>query len=278
MKKSTFLFLLVSAALWAGCEESFSKSGNALTGTRFSAAVTVPELSVADAIAQLRAVALARKYDILTEDGTNGSMLLEDRADKKHGAIPYVISASPQAAPGQPSAVQVQILVKLKPGAFAKADAAKTELCTVLGELRGGAEGRQLAAKALGVSPEAEAPRQVDAYVLSVELARQNEESSESIPLRYKNRRFTVSGRVDYVIKDGDFYRVAFDIPEPKSLVNLPGLRPPPYKIDLSCLMAPNQAALALALRRGEKITLTGAYHDFDSFKKVMWLKGCTAQ
>lgn len=263
---------LAHTASGGACEDRFSKAGNAFTGSKFSSTVTIADLSPADAIGQLHGIAVQRKLDILTEDAANGSMLLEDRASFRHKAIPYVISATREG-----DAVVLQLLVKLDKGAIAKADDARTEICGILSAVMGGDAGRAAAAAGSQVTADS-APRKVDALVLSLELAREAQASAESIPLRYKNRSFTVSGRVDYVIKDGAVYRVAFAIPEPNDMAIKPGPRDPHFKIDISCLMAPSQTAWAIALRAGEKVKLTGAYEQFDQFKKVMWLGGCRAE
>jgi hypothetical protein len=261
-----FIVSMISAAAWAaGCEQSFSKSGNPLTGTKYNAVVTVQGVTVADAVGQLHDIAVEKNLDILTEDAATGAMLLEDRASFKQRAIPYVVSVS---ADGE--AATIQMMVKLNKGAFAKADAVQKEICAMLDKVTRGGGGKGLT--------QVQGPRKVDALTLSMQLARENEESPESIPLRYKERSFTVSGKVKYVIKDGSVYRVAFDIPEKRDMAlgNFPGM--PSYMINISCLMAPSQAAWALALRPGEKIKLTGAYSDYDQFKRVMWLGDCKAE
>lgn len=269
MVKNLTIGILCACVSWAEtCEARFTKSGNAMVGTSYESVVTIPSLSVADAIKQMHGVAAQKKLDILTEDAANGTMLLEDRLSMKHKAIPYVVSV---AAEGD-SAV-VRLLVKLNRGAIAKTDAAKTEICGLLAMVKGGEEGR-IAASAGAAATSTDGPRKVDAFVLSMELARQTQESAESIPLRYKGRAFTVSGRVQYVIKDGNGYRVAYDIPEARDRV-LKLSSEPAFKIDISCLMAPSQSAWSLALRPGEKIRLTGTYSDYDQFKKVMWLENC---
>jgi len=257
------------AALAASCEERFSKSGNPLTGTKYESSVTVPSLSVADAVGQLHGIAVQKKLDILTEDAANGSMLLEDRESMRHKPIPYVISVE-----GEGDAVAIQVMVKLNKGAIAKAEDAKKEICSILAQVKGGEEGKAAALQGAGAEG-ANGPRRVDAVMLSLELSRQTKDSAESIPLRFKDRAFVVSGRVKYVIKDGNVYRVAFDIPEPKDMFLKPGPLDPYFKTDISCLMAPSQAAWTIALRPGEKVRLAGKYSDFDQFKHVMWLEGC---
>jgi hypothetical protein len=262
-------FLFAAIALGASCEEQFSKAGNPFAGTRYTSSVRIANLSVADAVGQLHGIAVGRKLDILTEDAASGSMLLEDRMSMRHKAIPYVVSVAAEGG-----AAQVQLMVKLDKGAFAKAEDVKKEICSILALVKGGDEGKA-AAEQGAAAVSTSGPRKVDALVLSMELARQTQESAESIPLRYKGKAFTVSGRVEYVIKDGEFYRVAYDIPEPRDMALQLGSLNPPFKINISCLMAPSQAAWSLALRKGEKVKLTGTFYDFDQFKKVMWLDGC---
>lgn len=256
-------------ALAAGCEERFAKSGNLIVGAKYDSSVIVADLSVTDAIAQLHGIAVGLDLDILTEDASNGNMLLEDRETTRHKAIPYVISVTSEGG-----AANIQMMVKINKGAIAKADDVKKEICSILAQVKGGAEGKAGALRGAD-AVSTSGPRKVDALTLSLELARQTLESAESVPLRYKGKTFTVSGRVQYVIKDGKLYRVAFAIPEPYDMVLKPGPRDPSFKIDISCLMAPSHNAWSIALRPGEKIKLTGAYSDFDQFKKVMWLGGC---
>lgn len=261
-------FASVLTMVAAGCEESFTKQGNPLTGTKYNAAVSVADVSVADAMAQLRGMAVEKKLDVLTDDVENGSMLLEYRESFRNKPIPYVVSVAEEGG-----GVSVSMLVKLNKGALAKTEDAKSEMCSMLNAVKGGEAGKLAARK--GAGPDAgQGPRAVDAFRWSMELARQTQDSAESIPLRNKGKAFTVSGKVDYVRKDGDVYRVAFDIPEPQaSPLRLPG--GPTFKIDVSCLMATKHAAWAVALRSGEKVKLTGVYSDFDSIRKVIWLESC---
>lgn len=263
-------FLAITGTIFGeGCESRFTKSGNALTGSKFNSTAWVQDLSVADAIAQLRGIAISKKLDVLTDDAENGNMLLEYRESFKNRAIPYVVSVSAEG-----NAASISIMVKLAKGVFTKADDVRTEICSILDAVKGGAEGKALASKG-AEAVSANAPRKVDAFMLAMELERQAEESAGSIPLRYKNRAFTLSGRAKYVMKDGDVYRVAFDIPETRDRALGNFGRKTTSKMDISCLMAPSHTAWAIALREGEKIRLTGKYYDFDQFKRVMWLNGC---
>lgn len=251
------------------CEDTFKKTGNPMTGTKYDAVVRVENLTVAAAVAQLRGIAVAKKLDILSEDAANGAMLLEDPESTWRRAIPLVVGVTSEG-----STARIQVTLKTNKGVFAKAEYVQGRMCELLNQVVGGEAGEAAATRGSEANATREI-RKVDATTFSRELARQTMESAASIPLRYKDRAFTLSGRVDYVIKNGDLYRVAFQIPKPTSTIEIPGARTPTFKIDISCMMAPRHAAFAVALREGEKVKLTGTYHDYDEFKKVMWLKEC---
>lgn len=256
------LVALPSLGHAATCEESFKKSVNPLLGSQYAASVTVDGLTRQSAIAQMRGVAQKNSLSVLVDEPENGSMLLEDPENFQHKAIPIVISATESGR-----ATTVEMVIKTGSGAFAKNDAMRAAICGMLADIKPGR----------GVAPSAAAPARpikMQAFVLSQQVSRDEKENAAAIPLRYKGRVYTLTGIVDYVIKDGDTYRVAFDV-EPKTelLGPLPGIQGLP--VGISCLVAQGQTAYALALRITNKVTLTGVFHDYDEFKHHMWLKDC---
>ena len=103
---------------WAGeCEANFSKSGSIFSGTDFSSSVTVPDLSVADAMGQMRGIMIAEKMDVITEDAETGSMLVEQRSTGTTRAIPTLINVT-----GSGTAATVEMTVKTEKGQMAKQD------------------------------------------------------------------------------------------------------------------------------------------------------------
>ena len=48
------------------------------------------------------------------------------------------------------------------------------------------------------------------------------------------------------------------------------------FKVSVSCLFRPNQLTTVLAMREGQKVTLTGTVYKYDNFRKVIWLENCT--
>jgi hypothetical protein len=153
------------------------------------------------------------------------------------------------------------------------AEAAKTEMCAILNALKGGKAGLAAAAKAKSAVSTA-APLKISALALSQRLSKETQKNAAAIPLRYKGTSFTIDGSVSTITKDGQFYRVAFDIPEPyQQVLRIPGQAY--FKTDISCLMAKGQSAFALTLKPRKSIKLTGTFRDFDEYRHIMWLSDC---
>lgn len=257
-----------SLANAATCEDSFAKSGNAVTGLKFTASVSVKDLSAPSAVGQMRGIAVTKGYDILAEEPGEGAMLMEQPRTGKARSFPIVMSTV------QAGALGVVTLEAKLPGAMAApADGARTELCAMLSQLVGGKAGLAAAARSASAVSTV-APVSYSAQDLSQLLSKESLRSAESIPLRYKGKVMIVSGTVDYVRKDGDQYRVAYKVLAPYELA----FRPPglaDFKTDISCLLAPGQSVFALQLRAGKSIKLKGTYRDYDDIRDVMWLDGC---
>ena len=219
-------------------------------------------------IEQMHGIAMPRNYDIISEEAAYGSMLIEQPMAEKARAFPLIISATSEGGVGT-----VRIEARLRAGMMAKAEAARFEMCGMLAELKGGITVLALAASAKNAKSE-RPPLRISALELSHQISKDTERNAAAVPLRYKHRVFTVSGDVDYIRKDGDYYRVAFKIPNPcEEAIRLPNVAP--FKTDISCLMAPGQAAYALTLKPKKSARLTGRYHDFDENRHVMWLDNC---
>lgn len=257
MRTCIVSFLLALPA-FGGCEDSFKKSGNIVTGTNFSASVVVADLTIAEAVERLRGIAESRKLDVLVADAENGNMLLEQRESMRNKPIPYVLSISTQGR-----SANVHLVVKLNKGAIAKTEDVRNEMCAILGQIA--------TAQAGTPAPAPAEIRKVDAQVLSDELSRQMQDSAASIPLRYKDRTLTITGRVKFVMQDYGSYRVGFDIREQRDRILATGVS----KVDLSCVIAPSHRAWAVALRPGEKLKLTGQFLSFDPFQRVMVFQNC---
>jgi len=251
------------------CEANFAKSGSPFSGTQYTSAITVDNLSPADALNQVRGIMIAEKMDVITEDPEGGTLLVEQRATATTRAIPTLVSVT-----GKGTATQIDMMIKIDKGVLAKQEDIKRYLCELLAKARGGDAGR-LAATQGAQAKNAEFSAQKDAFVFSMEIANEAKANAVALNARHKGRTYTLSGKIDYIQQDGDDYNVSFEIPEMRNraLSTLPGQAN--FRVGLACLFRPNQLATVLTLREKQRVTFAGAFYRYDDFKKVAWLENC---
>jgi hypothetical protein len=267
------LVLATTAAplLAQACEATFAKNGNPITGLKFTATHTVADLSTPDAVNQLRGVVLARGYDVLATEPAAGSMLLESPQNANQRSFPIIAQATSEGA-----SVTVQLKANLRAGVMAKQELVRTEMCGVLAELKGGSAGVAAAARGRTATAGGGAPTELTAQTLADRVSKERDRNVNEIPLRYAGRSFTLSGTVKDVDRDGDTYRVRFDILAwEQKAIHLPG--DSQFKTDIICVLAPGQSVYALTLRPRTSVKLTGTYADYREgpSPSVMWLSGC---
>lgn len=263
-------FALPSIAQAATCEESFVRSGSIIGGLRFTASVTVPDLTPASAIGQMRGVAAAKGYDILVAEAEDGSMLIEQPQTGKVRAFPIAVTATSSGRSGT-----VGMEAKLRAGQSVSGDAAKAEMCAMLAQVKGGRAGQAAAAAGMR-AVSASAPLAIDALTLSQQISKDTERNAAAIPLRYQGKTFIINGRVDGVMQDRGEYIVSYKIPHPyEQAIRLPGQAA--FKTDIGCVMARGQAAFALQLKPGKSIRLSGTFDQFSADRHVLLLKDCRA-
>lgn len=271
-----FLALAVSAAALvpsmasaATCEETFLKKGSPVSGLKFTATVTVPDLTPVSAIQQLRGIVAAKGYDIMADEAEYGSMLIEQPQTGKARAFPIQITATNEAKVGT-----VVMQANLRAAMMVKEADAMTELCGMLNQLKGGKAGLALAAKGKNAQTVTAAPLGMSALAFSHQVSKDTERNPAGVLTRYKGKSFTIDGTVDYVTKDGDKFRIGYKVPNPwEEVLRLPNTAP--FKTDIVCYMAPGQAAYSLQLKPNKGIKLTGIVEDFDEYKHIIWLKDC---
>ncbi|MCR6702330.1 MAG: hypothetical protein NVV68_14800 [Dokdonella sp.] len=265
------LSIAVSATnAFAGpCETNFSKKGTPFTGTVYRSSIALADLTVASAIEQLGAIAASDKLAVLSSDPEGGSLLVEQPETARNKPIPMILGATTEGG-----VTHLTMEVKLSAGAFAKADDVRREICTMLGKVQPGAAGAA-AARRLAADTADAAPERLDAFIFSQQIARQAGENQSTINVRYKGRRYTLTGRADFIMEDGEGYNVGFSIPEMNERVIATGPLGAKFKVGVSCLMAKSQTAYTLSLREGDRIALTGTFARYDQFRHVVWLDGC---
>ncbi len=261
--------LLFGTANAATCEEAFVKKGNAITGLRFTAAVTVADLPPAVAIGQMRGLVAAKGYDIMADEAEYGSMLIEQPMTGGARAFPIQITATQTGGIGT-----VVMEAKLRAGQTVGSDPAKAEMCGILNQIKGGKLGAAAAKKGASATTVAAAPLKISALGFSQQVSKDSERNAAGVLTRYKGKQFTIDGTVDYVTKDGGSFRVGYKVPQPhEQAIRLPNQAP--FKTDIVCYMAPGQAAFSLQLKPDKGIKLTGTVEDFDEYRRVIWLKDC---
>ncbi|MCU0886267.1 MAG: hypothetical protein MUC44_15275 [Beijerinckiaceae bacterium] len=253
------------------CEATFAKKGNPITGLSYTALQSVNDLSTANAINQLRGIVLARGYDVLATEAEAGSMLIEQPQTADRRSFQIVATATTDGG-----VTTVQLRAKLRGGQFTKDDAVRGEMCDVLAQLQGGKPGIAAANRGRDAVQGGGKPTAMTAQALSQRLSAEFDKNAETIPLRYKGRSFTLSGRVAYVRRDGDTYRVQFEIMDPSDMVfKLPGQST--SRTEIGCLLAKGQSVYALTLKPKASVTLTGTYYDYRDvpYPPIMWLSEC---
>ena len=261
---------LAVPALAGECESNFKKSGNPLVMTTYSSAVTVPNLTTRDALAQMRGILVAEKMDVMADDPDGGTLLVEQRQDKAARPIPTTITVSEVA-----SGTRIEMAIKMERGVFSKVEQIQPYMCGLFAKVKGGKEGVAAAKKGAGASNN-EATGNQDVYLFSRMIAREADKNAIAVNARHKGRKYTLTGRIETLMEDGEDYNLIFDIPEvgDTALPNLPF--DAKFKVSVSCLFRPNQLTTVLAMREGQKVTLTGTVYKYDNFRKVIWLENCT--
>ena len=264
------LLPFAAPALAGECEANFKKSGNPLVMTSYSSAVTVPNLSIRDALAQMRGIMVAEKMDVMAEDAEGGTLLVEQRQDKAARPIPTTITVSEVA-----SGTRIEMAIKMERGVFSKVEQIQPYMCGLFAKVKGGKEGVAAAKKGAGAANN-EATGNQDVFMFSRMIAGEANKNAIAVNARHKGRKYTLTGRIETLMEDGEDYNLIFDIPEISEMTLKPLPFDAQFKVSVSCLFRPNQLTTVLALREGQKVTLTGTVYKYDNFRKVIWLENCT--
>lgn len=262
------LFSVAPLAHAGECEDRFSKVGNnVLTRVDWSSQVSVPDLSVADALGQLRGILVASKMVVITEDAGTGAMLAEQPATTTVRAIPLLLQVTPEG-----KGVLVDLTVKTQRGQMSKLEAMRAEVCRILGLVKGGKEGRAAAvAGRRQQNPDPTVFR--DVYVFSREIANEAEGNPLAVNARHRGRKYALKGKVAHIMEDGDEINVGFQIPQQHEVM----LRLPndPPRVGVACLFRQSQMATVLTFRKGDMTTFKGSYLRYDDMKRMVWLENC---
>ena len=264
------LLPFAAPALAGECEANFKKSGNPIVMTSYSSAVTVPNLSTRDALAQMRGILVDERMDVMAEDADGGTLLVEQRQDKAARPIPTTITVSEVA-----SGTRIEMAIKMERGVFSKVEQIQPYMCGLFAKVKGGKEG-VAAAKKGAAATNNEATGNQDVFMFSRMIAGEANKNAIAVNARHKGRKYTLTGRIETLMEDGEDYNLIFDIPEISEMTLKPLPFDAQFKVSVSCLFRPNQLTTVLAMREGQKVTLTGTVYKYDNFRKVIWLENCT--
>lgn len=264
------LLPFATPALAGECEANFKKSGNPLVMTSYSSAITVPKLAPRDAQAQMRGIMVAEKMDVMADDPDGGTLLVEQRQDAKARPIPTTITVSEVA-----SGTRIEMVIKMERGVFSKVEQIQPYMCGLFAKVKGGKEGVAAAKKGAGAA-NTDATGNQDVFMFSRMIANEANKNAIAVNARHKGRRYTLTGRIETLMEDGEDYNLIFDIPEIRDMALKPLPFDAQFKVSVSCLFRPNQLTTVLALREGQKVTLTGTVYKYDNSRRVIWLENCT--
>ncbi len=252
-----------------GCEGGFRKSGNPVTGLRFTAERSVADLSSTSAIDQLRGVVTGKGYTVMTAEPDAGAMLIEQPMTGKARGFPIEIRVTETAGAGA-----VRMEARLRTGMMVGEAAARAEMCGILAQLRGGKAGLALAEKGKAARAGTAAPIRMSVLRFSSQMASEARRSSISLEPRYKGRAFTLFGPVANVGRMGDRYRVDFKLVESALSSLLPGSG---YRLEVSCVLAAGQSTYALSLKPDRRVELTGVFDQYNEGRSIVWLRDCVS-
>ena len=257
-----------AAANAAECENSFIKRGNPITGLKFTATRSVADMSLPSAIGQLRGIVVTKGYDVLAAEPETGTMLIEQPATGKARSFPIEIQVADANGAGT-----VQMNAKLRPTMNIPEAGAKTEMCGILNQLRGGKAGLALAARGNAAKPSQSAgPLRMSVLAFSSQMGSEARRNSSALQARHKGKAYTIWGTVGYVGPAGSSYRVDFKILDNTLASLVPGTG---YRLEISCILAAGQSAFAMGLKPDKRVELTGVFDEYDEGRSTVYLRDC---
>ncbi|MCZ8171243.1 MAG: hypothetical protein O9272_05840, partial [Brevundimonas sp.] len=161
------------------CEDSFAKKGSIISGMRFTATISQPDLPPDVAINQIRGIVAARGYDIIAAEPAAGALLIEQSVTQNTRAFPIEINASSSGGTGT-----VVMEAKLRAGQSTKAELAMAEMCGVLNQVKGGRAGRLAAAGGANAQTQQASPVAMSAQMFSQQISKDAERNAAAIPQR----------------------------------------------------------------------------------------------
>ncbi len=273
--RATIAIIFLAASLQAianSCEENFRAEGDPRNGAEFSTAVNIPNLNASSALGQLRTIALADGFNLLSEelDAEKGTLTIE----QKNGRHPFLIYLN---AANKGTSADVSINTRLNRRTVAKPEDIRKGMCGMIARIKTGAEGEKIAAAArAAIVPEPLV--EIQPRWLAKDIYRMSKrKTAEMITAYYKGKRYLLDGTVGTPLEnDGTielWYKVTIDRNSIfETLDTKESMLWPP----IVCRMAPEDRARAAKLQEGEFAKLTGTVdHYWQGSPSKLVLRDC---
>jgi hypothetical protein len=272
---SIALVCFCNGLMAATCEENFRTEGDPRNGAEYFTSVDIADVSVENALGQLRGIASADGFTVLSEnaDSKKGSLEIEQ---SKGVARPFLIQLS---VTNKTSASEIGIQTRLHPGQSAKADDIRKSMCGMLVRVKSGTEGAAKAASARkNIAPEKII--EITALDLSRELFRlSKKQSGDIINATYKGKRYQLDGQVDVVSYDYEAFTVELrynTVVKLNAVLNSRESRMSSSWPKVVCTMARDQMAAAKKLKENDWAKLSGkVLHYIEGLPSILVLEEC---
>lgn len=275
----------IATAVAGQCETNFSTEGDPRNGAEYATSVTMANVSVGSALAQMRVITMANKFKFLNQTGDerSGSLVIEQPATFRYAAFPLTVTAKAQGA-----STVIGMEFRASRGTDLKEGETRTYMCGMLVQIKPGKDGEKLAAEVRKVAGSGTLPTiSITPLKLSMEIDKQTTArfkagaSDEVITERYKGRSYRIDGQL--FTKEEETYgprpgshgiELTFDVRKKAGLL-LPGDAPGSNftRTSIVCEMAPGQERFISKLSGDDYMTLAGTFRVYESNRFI--LTGC---
>lgn len=252
------LLMGASAALAGACEENFRVEGDPRNGAEYFASTLLPELTVPQAIAQLRSIATADGFNVLGEElnATDGKLTIE----QSKGARPFLIHLN---SVQKERSNEVSIQTRLNRGATARAEDMRQAMCGMLSRVKTGEEGAQAAAQ-VRANQGPTTITDTTPKDLADEIYRVSQKvEAEVVTARYKGRRYRIDGQIAEPLVTQGTVEIWYRVRQEASWLLGERNNKSNWWPEIVCRLAKSEVSKTKRLQSGDWAKLTGTVSHF---------------
>lgn len=260
--------LTANLALAGPCEDNFVTRGDPRNGAEFSTSAMVAGTSADSALGQLRSIAKADGFKVLSED--NGVLEIEQSRGVKY---PFLIHLS---ARNKGKGSEISIRTKLNKGVTAKPEDMRGGMCGMIARLKPGTEGEAIAAKARQDDAQS-GPIKVKAITLARELdSAARKQGPEIVSARYKGKVYQLDGEIREPFENEGTLEIWYDVFREGNWLMPAEAGSSISRTQVICRLAKDQVAEGRLLKPGDMARLTGkVVHFREGTPRRLTLEGC---